>query len=377
MVAIPNHHFFQWVCQLKESGYEVYWFDVTDGGNKVERIDWVHQIKGWKLKYNFPFRHFIKNKFPRIYKGIHQYNERKIVTVFTKLLEDIQPDMVHCFEMKLAGLPILEVMEQRPNLKFIYSSWGSDIYFYKDLGVQKGQFKRFLKRVDYLITDCKRDYEIASQNGYTNTFLGVYPGNGGLTIEEKDIQEIKERNVLIIKGYEDGVGKALKVIEAIELVPLKLLEKLEIIIYSSDISVKERVENSDFFASLNVKIYIRGQFISNTKLLQFMGQSVIHVANSISDGMPNVLLEAMGMGAFPIQSNPGKVSEEVITHGLNGFLIENPLDCTEIANWIQKALTNQELRGNAQKYNIEYVNKNYNREILKQDIVQLYKSILS
>jgi hypothetical protein len=28
--------------------------------------------------------------------------------------------------------------------------------------------------------------------------------------------------------------------------------------------------------------------------------------------MPNALLEAMGMGAFPIQSNPGKVSEEVI-----------------------------------------------------------------
>jgi hypothetical protein len=42
------------------------------------------------------------------------------------------------------------------------------------------------------------------------------------------------------------------------------------------------------------------------------GQSILHIGNSISDGMPNALLEAMGMGAFPIQSNPGKVSEEVI-----------------------------------------------------------------
>ena len=65
MVAIPNHHFFQWVNQLKESGYEVYWFDVTDGGNKVERIDWLHQIKGWKLKYDFPLRYSLKNKSPR------------------------------------------------------------------------------------------------------------------------------------------------------------------------------------------------------------------------------------------------------------------------------------------------------------------------
>lgn len=376
-VAIPNHHFFQWVDQLKESGYEVYWFDSTDGGSKVERIDWVHQIKGWKLKYDFPLRHFLKNKFPRIYKWIQKYNERKTATVFDKILEEIHPDIIHCFEMRLAGFPILEVMEQRPNLKFIYSSWGSDIYFYKELGVKEEQFKRFLKRVDYLITDCKRDYEIVKQNGYTNTFLGVYPGNGGLTIEEKYIQAIKERNVLIIKGYEDGVGKALKVIEAIELVPLELLKKLEIIIYSADISVKEEVENSPFFVSLKVKIYVRGQFFSNVDLLQLMGKSLIHIANSVSDGMPNVLLEAMGMGAFPIQSNPGKVSEEVITHGVNGFLIENPFDSIEIANWIQKALTNQELREKTQKYNVDFVNKKYNRAHLQQEIVQLYKGILS
>jgi glycosyltransferase involved in cell wall biosynthesis len=377
MVAIPNHHFFQWVNQLKESGYEVYWFDVTDGGNKVDRIDWVHQIKGWKLKYDFPFRHFFKNKFPRIYKGIQKHNERKIAAVFEKVLKEIQPDMVHCFEMRLAGFPILEIMEMSPNLKFIYSSWGSDIYFYKELGVQEEQFSRFLARVDDLITDCKRDYEIAKQNGYTNTFLGAYIGNGGLSIEEKYIQAINERNIFIIKGYEDGVGKALKVIEAIELLPLQLFTNLQIIIYSADVSVKEKVENSSFFKLLKVKIYVRGQFIANADLLKLMGESKIHIANSISDGLPTSSLEAMGMGAFPIQSNPGKVSEEVIKHGVNGFLIENPLNSAEIANWIQKALENQELRENAHEYNVDFVNKNYNRENLKQDIVKLYKSILS
>jgi glycosyltransferase involved in cell wall biosynthesis len=377
MVAIPNHHFFQWVNQLKEAGYEVFWFDVTDGGNKVDRIDWVHQIKAWKLRYDFPLRHFFKNKFPRIYEGIQKINERKIAAVFEKMLNEIQPDMVHCFEMRLAGFPILEVMEQRPNLKFIYSSWGSDIYFFKELGVQVKQFKRFLTRVDYLITDCKRDYGIAQQNGFMDSFLGSYIGNGGLSVEKKYIQTINERNALIIKGYEDGVGKALKVIEAIELVPFKLLKKLEIIIYSTDIAVKERIEKSDFFTSLKVKIYVRGEFIANSDLLQLMGKSVIHIANSISDGMPNVLLEAMGMGAFPIQSNPGKVSEEVIAHGVNGFLIENPLDSAEIANWIQKALENQELREKAQKYNVDFVDKNYNRARLKTEIVQLYKDILS
>jgi glycosyltransferase involved in cell wall biosynthesis len=378
MVSIPNHHFFQWVNQLKDSGYEVYWFDVTDGGDKVDRVDWVHQIKGWKLKFNYPFRYFIKNNWPRIYKGIQKHNERKIATAFTKVINKIQPDMVHCFEMRLAGLPILEIMEQdKPNLKFIYSSWGSDVYFFKELGVSVEQFERFLTRVDYLITDCKRDYEIVKQNGFKNVFFGVYPGNGGLTVEEKYIQATKERNVLIIKGYEDGVGKALKVIEAIELLPLKLVQKLEIIIYSADIAVKERIENSAFFASLKVKIYVRGEFMTNSNLLQLMGKSLLHIANSTSDGMPNVLLEAMGMGAFPIQSNPGKVSEEVISHEVNGFLIEDPLDSKEIANCIVSAIENQELRARAQKFNVDFVNQNYNREYLKQEIVQLYNGILS
>jgi glycosyltransferase involved in cell wall biosynthesis len=377
MVAIPNHHFFQWVNQLKDSGYEVYWFDVTDGGNKVHRIDWVHQIKGWKLKWDFPFRHTIKNKFPHIYAVIQKYNERKIVSVFTKSIYKIQPDIVHCFEMKLAGLPILEVMQNHTNIKFIYSSWGSDVYFYKELGVQAAQFKRFLARVNYMITDCKRDYSIAKQNGFKNNYLGVFPGNGGISINQTLIQSIDSRNILLIKGYDDGVGKASKVIEAIELLPLFLLRNLEIIIYGANQIIIEKVEKSIFFEGLKVKTYARNQFMSNVDLLQLMGKSVLHIGNSISDGMPNSLLEAMGMGVFPIQSNPGKVSEEVIIHGMNGFLIKKPLDSMEIANWIEKALINKEMRANAQKYNIDFVNKHYNRECLKTKIVQLYNGILS
>lgn len=376
MVAIPNHHFFQWVNQLKDSGYVVYWFDVMDGGNKVERIDWVNQIQGWKLKYDFPLRHFFKNKFPRIYKWILKYNERKIATVLEKLIDEIQPDIVHCFEMRLAGLPILEVMEQRPNLKFIYSSWGSDMFYFEEHGVQKTQVSLFLDRVDYLITDCKRDYKIAKQNGFENKFIGVYPGNGGGNLYSGFIENEKNRKIILVKGYESFGCKASKVIEALQLVPLTLLQNFEIIIYSADEIIIEKIKNNAFLDNLKIKIYPRSIFIANEDLIKVMGKTTVHISNNISDGMPNTLLESMGMGAFPIQSNPGKVSEEVITHGVNGFLIENPLDSGEIANWIEKALDNQELREKAQKYNVNFISKNYNRVRLKKEIVQLYKGIL-
>ncbi|SDJ52949.1 Glycosyltransferase involved in cell wall bisynthesis [Flavobacterium glycines] len=375
MVAIPNHHFFQWVNQLEKSGHEVYWFDSTDGGPEVSRISWVKQIKSWKLRWDFPFRSAIKKQLPKLYTSIQKYNERKVSTVFKQKLNEIQPDIVHCFEMRLAGFPILEVMEKSPQLKFMYSSWGSDIFYYKELGVQETQFKRFLSRVDYIITDCKRDFKIAQTNGYNHEGYSVIIGNGGLAIDFESIQTLSERQIIMIKGYEDGVGKALEIIKALELLPVALIKDFEIVIYSANILVKEYVEDSSFFAQLKVKIFERGQFVANSELLKIMGKSIIHVANSLSDGLPTSAVEAMGMGAFPIQSNPGKVTEEVIINGINGFLIEKPNDVEAIANLIKTAIENKQMRARAQEYNVHFVQQNYNRTQLQQEIINLYQRV--
>ena len=376
MIAIPNHHFFQWVNQLEFSGYEVHWFDITDGGKEVSKIKWVKQFKGWKLRFDYPFRYRLKKKLPLVFNFIEKINNRDVEKVFSKILNKIQPDIVHCFEMKLTGLPIVSVMNKYKNIKFIYSSWGSDMYYYKNYDVSQNHVELFLARVDFLITDCKRDYNIAIQKGYKNKYLGVFPGNGGIYIDTKFIQPLTNRNYILIKGYNDGIGMASKVLKALELLSRNDLQAKKIIIYSTDNSILSQISESNYLTSLNIKIYRRDEFMPNEELLRIMGNCAIHIANSISDGMPNSLLESMGMGVFPIQSNPGKVSEEVITHGVNGFLIENPLDSTEIANWIKKAIEDNELRENAQKYNIDFVNKNYNRAFLKNEIVQLYNSVL-
>lgn len=106
-----------------------------------------------------------------------------------------------------------------------------------------------------------------------------------------------------------------------------------------------------------------------------MGSSVLHLGNNLSDGMPNALLEAMAMGAFPIQSNPGGATEEVINDGVNGFLIHNPLDFRVIATLIEQALQDEILRVKAQEYNINFINENYKRSILQPTIVQLYQKL--
>lgn len=377
MIAIPNHHFFQWVNQLKDSGYEVVWFDVTDGGSKVNRIDWVKQVKGWKLRWNFPLRIRIKNGFPKLYQYIQKFNERKVADVFNKLIQNEKPDVVHCFEMKLSGLPILSVMENNKHIPFIYSSWGSDMFYYKEMGVSDSKVKQFFNRVNHLITDCKRDYNIAIQSGYKSNYLGVFPGNGGLEIDESLIKPIDKRNIILIKGYDDGVGKALVVLKSLELISKSVIKGFKIVVYSADESIKSYIDESNFFSDLNVSVYARSGFLANNELLKIMGESCIHIANSISDGMPNVLLEAMAMGAFPIQSNPGNVTEEVIENKKNGYLISNPLDKEHIASLIQEAIANNKLREKAQQYNVSFIKEKYNRDNLKPKIVNIYKTVKS
>lgn len=374
MVAIPNHHFFQWVNQLKASGSEVYWFDITDGGAQSPKVKWVTQIKGWKLKWDFPLRSYIKKKSPKLYKSIQKYNENNLEKAFKKVINNIKPDIVHCFEMQLAGLPILPIMEEN-TIPLIYSSWGSDVYYFKELGVLKDQLLRFYKRTNYLITDCNRDYKLAIKNGFNNHFLGVFPGNGGLDINASKIKPTLKRNTILIKGYDDGVGKASIILKALELVSETLLINKHIVIYSADNTLQLQIDNSKIVSKLAITVHSRCHFIQNEKILELMGKSCIHIANSISDGMPNALLEAMAMGAFPIQSNPGNVTEEVITHNKNGYLINNPLDEKQIALHIKNALQNEELRQEAQDFNIHFMKNNYNRKALQPRIETLYKTV--
>ena len=373
MVAIPNHHFFQWVNQLEASGFDVYWFDITASGTAVDRISWVKQIRDWKQKIKYPFRITVKKNFPQLYHFIQKYNENNVTAAFQKIVNEIQPDVVHCFEMKLAGLPILSVMEKRSDIKFLYSSWGSDMYYFKEMNIKKETVNQFLNRVDFLITDCKRDYNIALQNGFKNKFLGVFPGNGGITLDTSETTQFENRSTIIIKGYEDGVGKAIQVLEALKKVPKDTIINYKIVVFSADKEVKSVLQKDTFFQNKNVTVFDRNGFLPNSELLAIMQKALLYIGNSISDGMPNTLLEAMAMGAFPIQSNPGNVTEEVIEHGKNGFLIENPLNIDEIAQWITVALSDEKLRQDAQHYNLDFMKKNYDRKLLKDKIVDVYQ----
>lgn len=369
---MPSIHFFRWTQQLKNEGHEVLWFDIVDGGEQVEQLNWVRQFVGWKLKRNYFGRYFLKSKFRKLYRFLQRFNANDTAKAFEKVLTIEKPDVVHSFALYVSCTPIVEVMLKYPKLKWIYSSWGSDLYHFQKIPEYLSDIKNVLPRIDYLFTDCNRDYNIALKYGFKGKFLGVYPGGGGFDIQKMNRLSlpISQRKIILIKGYQGRSGRAINVLRAIEGMKRELID-YKIVVFGTDPEVSVYIKDSSLSVWKNLKVYGK---ISRDEVLKVMGESLIYVGNSDSDGLPNTLLEAICLGAFPIQSNPGNATAEVIQNRLNGFLIEDCEDVAEIKLKIGEALKSSDLIKSAFVYNQNY-KKSLDYYSLKFEILSKYKEI--
>jgi glycosyltransferase involved in cell wall biosynthesis len=372
MVAMPSLHFFRWTEQLKNAGHEVFWFDIVDGGQKVERIGWVNQIVGWKLKWNFPGRSYLKANLPKVYKFIQKINDCKTDLIFEKVLNEVKPDVVHSFALYVACTPIIEVMERHRNLKWIYSSWGSDLFYFQNNPFYLKDIKRVLPRIDFLFTDCNRDFEIAKTQGFLGEFLGVFPGGGGFPLEEMDRYALpfEQREIILIKGLQGRSGRAISVLKAVQKLK-KLLTPFKIVVFGADKEVIEYITSSELAYWNNFSVLGK---ITQKAVWQLMGKTLIYVGNSNSDGIPNTLLEAICIGVFPVQSNPGGSTKEIIEHGVNGLLIEDCEDVNEIKNNIIYSINTPLLLQKASFVNTQF-KANLSYQKIQSEVIAIYKQI--
>jgi glycosyltransferase involved in cell wall biosynthesis len=376
LVSMPSLHFFRWADQLKDSGHEVFWFDILDGG-KTNRLPWVHQITDWKLKYpNLKGRHFIKKKFPFLYKKLSFFIEQDTAKKFEAILQEIKPDVVHSFVLYISCAPILKVMQNYHNLPWIYSSWGSDLYYFRNVSSYKSDIIKVLPRVNYLMTDCKRDVSIAKELGFSGRNLGIFPGGGGFNYKETDkyIKPILERKTILVKGYQGRSGKAIQVLKAMELM-IDAVQKFQIIVFGADDEVAEYVRDNKLSDKISIKVLSRNQFLPHGKILEMMGETLVYIGNSNSDGMPNTLLEAIAQGAFPIQSNPGGASAEVIEHNKNGLLIQDCENSKEIKQLILQAINDSDLINKAFQTNQNDIKSQYERGLVTKNVLEAYNKI--
>lgn len=376
-VAMQYIHSARWINQLKDSGHEIYLFDCLDKSIHSDLL-WTHNISDWSCR-KVPYikgEYFLEKKFPRIYSYLEPFLKLTATEKLIEVIMELQPDLVHSLEMQSETYPLIKVRQKIP-FKWAYSSWGSDLFLYQNDPIHCKKIKKVFKELDYLFTDNYRDILLAKELHFKNKVSGVFPGGGGYQLDkiQKSMAKVEDRKLILIKGYNHWAGRALNVLSALELL-INDLVGYEIYVYSAHDIVVNKIDHLNKQYELDIKYSSRFSEISHEFLMEKFGAALIAIGNSISDGIPNTLLEAIIMGAFPIQSNPGKVSEDYIRNGENGFLIEDPENVGEIASHIKKALENPELIIRASKINEEIAESLAYSEVQK-NVLKSYREIES
>lgn len=372
LISMHSIHATRWIENLKGSGHDLFWFDITNKG-KLNTLENVTQFTGWK-KRKLPYlkgEYWLSKAFPKIYRLLRTSLEVTENEALETIIKQIQPDLVQSFEMQTCCYPILQTMQKYPKTKWLYNCWGNDIFYYQDFEAHKPMLKGVLARIDFMTADCNRDSVLALQNGFTGKFLGVIPTGGGydLSFYDSFSLDFETRKQIIVKGYQHIFGRGLSIVKALAGIA-DLLPNFEIVVFGAHKNLQDYITEH----SLNFKVFGRND-LGQDEVLKEMGKSAVYIGNNISDGMPNTLLEAMLMGAFPIQSNPGGATAEIIIDDKNGFLINDPEDINTIKAIILKAIAAVDARRIAIETNRQFAKNYIDYDVNKRKILDLYQQI--
>lgn len=240
-----------------------------------------------------------------------------------RILKRDQPDFVHALELQHGGYITSRALEDETiKTQFIATNYGSDIYWFQQFPKHLTRIKKLLARADRYSAECNRDVDLAKKYGFTGEVMPVFPNAGGFTEEQlnRPLTPTAERKVIAIKGYEGWVGRASVAVEALYSFTQELAG-FKIVFYSCNAKTIRLVKKLERKTGLNIEWHGKGE-LSHTEMLDLFASARIYIGISLSDGISTSLLEAMAMGAFPIQTSTACVDDWFVSHQ-NGAAVDN------------------------------------------------------
>jgi glycosyltransferase involved in cell wall biosynthesis len=276
-----------------------------------------------------------------------------------RLIERYTPDYLHALELQHAGyIAEWALRAGRIEVPFIATNYGSDIFWFQKYPKHLKKIRMLLARADYYSAECARDYELASQFGFRGTLLPLIPNAGAIssTDLEKNIIPSISRKVIAVKGYQEWVGMAKVVIQALRLKKAEL-KAAEIVFFSCSAEMLFRIFVLRLTTGLKVTGFRKHQ-LKHSDMLDLFARSKIYVGVSLSDGLSTSSIEAMSMGAFPIQSDTS-CSSEWFEEGVSGRSV-NGVAPLHVGNLIVEYFNNDDLLERARLMNAQIVSKRFN-----------------
>ena len=153
----------------------------------------------------------------------------------------------------------------------------------------------------------------------------------------------------------------------------KSLKGYQIVSFSTNIITAFSLIFLRLFTGLNISFYLKGE-LRHSEVLALMARARIYVGLSKSDGISTSLLEAMAMGAFPIQTGTSCASDWIV-HGTSGAIVSLDDEKT-LDYWIQRALSDDDLVNTAQALNDLTIRSRYTESVMTSKVERLYSETL-
>jgi glycosyltransferase involved in cell wall biosynthesis len=253
--------------------------------------------------------------------------------------------------------------------------WGSDIFLYRALPDHEQKILKIASLIDGYHAECARDIGIIKQMGFRRFFFPPLPATGGTSFDTfpalATLQKPSQRKDIVLKGYHGWAGRALHILSAVHLVS-DALRGYTLRITLAGPEVREMAKAMTEADDLN--IVIEPYAPEHREALLRLANARAVVGLGISDGISTTLLEAMTVGAFPIQGSCS-CGNEWITPGETGFLV-NPHDIRSLARCLERVASDDDLVDRAALINRATVEQRWNSTINSRIALQSYHQLL-
>ena len=279
---------------------------------------------------------------------------------------------IHAIELQGAAylydlLP--EQIQDRTSL--IVTNYGSDIQYFQDIPEHQEKIRSVLSKADFYSAECQRDYESALKLGFKGKFLPCIPNAGGFKNEifKLNLVPSTERNLITAKCYGGTFGLGGLIIDALEKF-LRNNPDVKIVMHSvtDDLLNKSKKLRATF--PNQVVVYTVREKISRHEILDYLSKSRIYLGASKSDGISTSFLEALCLGAYPIQTDTSCASEW-IELGFFGSIIRP--DTSEIFTAINVSYFDKELE-NKREQNLENAKRDLSYDLIQLQAIKFYET---
>lgn len=284
-----------------------------------------------------------------------------------KLLRAKRTEIIHAFETQHAGYLVGRALsgfkENRPQLYL--SNYGSDIFWFQRFASHRKKLLHLLPMVDKYICECSRDISLARKFGLETDSILVTPNSGGIRAFPNGIPQ--SRDLIAIKGYQSWSGQALRGLFALWTLR-KEIRAYRLVVFSCNLPTIVAANLLSFLGQPGIRTYAKGS-LTHDEMLGIFSQSAVYLGVSRTDGISTSAIEAMAMGAIPVQSSTSCASEW-FEEGTSGFsLPDNRVSSIRKAILLALSASDNET---VRARNVHLIQSRYHESVLKEKLVGLY-----